>query len=310
MEPLSIDRATLDAILAHARETHPEECCGAIVARDGADVVHRFTNIQSRLHAEDAVNNPRDGTRGYTPEPKELLAVLHAGEEPGARLAVFYHSHPITGSYFSGEDRARAMFGDEPAYPDVAYLVVSDARIEGEARAFHWDDASLDFVEREVHVREPAAAGPDLAREAAVAASPVRKAATPPDGPASPPAVAKPRAKPRTKKAASPTAAAKKAAGGSMRTRSRPLPTTKAARGKAAKKAARKLAKKASPKVARSTAKRVVATASRGAAKKKVAARKSAPAKAVARKAVSQSAAKKRPPAKKTAAARARVKKK
>ena len=44
------------------------------------------------------------------------------------------------------------MFGDEPAYPDVAYLVVSDSRSEGEARAFRWDDASRDFVEVPVEI--------------------------------------------------------------------------------------------------------------------------------------------------------------
>ena len=38
---------------------------------------------------------------------------------PARGSKVFYHSHPVTGAYFSGEDRARAMFGDEPAYPEV-----------------------------------------------------------------------------------------------------------------------------------------------------------------------------------------------
>ena len=39
------------------------------------------------------------------------------------------------------------MFMDEPTYPDVAYLVVSDARSPGEVKAFRWDDAVRDFVE-------------------------------------------------------------------------------------------------------------------------------------------------------------------
>ena len=147
MEALRLARAALDAIFAHARATHPEECCGAVVVADGRDVVHRFTNIQGRLHAADPQAYPRDAPTAYTPEPKELLAVLRAGERPGARLAVFYHSHTRGGAYFSGEDRARALFDDEPAYPDVTYLVVSDARTPGEARAFRWDDASRDFVE-------------------------------------------------------------------------------------------------------------------------------------------------------------------
>jgi len=155
MESLTLDRATLDAMHAHARAEHPDECCGAIVERDGRDVVHRFTNVQNRLHAENARDNPRDAKTAYTPEPKELYAAIRAGDEPGARLKVFYHSHAVRGSYFSGEDRARAMFGDDPAYPDVTYVVVSDAREPGEARAFRWDEASHDFVEVPIEVRRP-----------------------------------------------------------------------------------------------------------------------------------------------------------
>jgi proteasome lid subunit RPN8/RPN11 len=155
MQPLLIDRSAVDAMLAHARATHPEECCGAIVERGGADVVHRFTNVQGRLHAEKPAEHPRDATTAYTPEPKELLAAIRAGDAPGARLKVFYHSHAVRGSYFSGEDRARGMFGDEPAYPDVTYIVVSDARTPGEVRAFRWDDGAHDFVEQPIEVREP-----------------------------------------------------------------------------------------------------------------------------------------------------------
>ena len=153
MQPLTLDRSSLEAMHAHGRAVHPEECCGAVVERDGKDVVTRFTNIQNRLHAENPTENPRDAKTAYSPEPKELFAVLKAGDEPGARLKVFYHSHAINGSYFSDEDRVRAMFGDDPAYPDVTYVVVSDARERGEARAFRWDEASHDFVEVPLEVR-------------------------------------------------------------------------------------------------------------------------------------------------------------
>jgi proteasome lid subunit RPN8/RPN11 len=154
MDVLKIDRAALDAMHAHGREAHPDECCGAVVEEDGRDVVHRFTNIQNRLHAENPTENPRDARTAYTPEPKELFAAIEAGEAPGRRLKVFYHSHAVRGSYFSGEDRARAMFGEDPAYPDVTYVVVSDAREPGEARAFRWDDAAADFVEVRIEVRD------------------------------------------------------------------------------------------------------------------------------------------------------------
>ena len=147
MNVLRLSRAALDEIFAHTRATHPKECCGAVVEQDGRDIVRRFTNIQDRLHAEDPATYPRGAETAYTPEPRELLEVIRAGDEPGARLSVFYHSHTRVGAYFSGEDRARALFGDEPAYPEVTYVVVSDSRTPGEARAFRWDEGARDFVE-------------------------------------------------------------------------------------------------------------------------------------------------------------------
>ena len=149
---LTLERAALEDILAHARATHPAECCGAVLVRDGRDVVRRFTNIQDRLHGEDPVNNPRSAETAYAPEPRELYAIVEGGDAPGARLKVFYHSHTRVGAYFSGEDRARALFGDEPAYQGVVYLVVSDSREQGEARAFRWQESLRDFVELPLEV--------------------------------------------------------------------------------------------------------------------------------------------------------------
>jgi [CysO sulfur-carrier protein]-S-L-cysteine hydrolase len=153
MQSLTLERAALDDILAHARATHPKECCGAVLAQGGRDTVRRFTNVQDELHRQDPTAHPRGAETAYAPEPRELYAVLRDGEAPGASLKAFYHSHTRVGAYFSGEDKARAMFGDDPAYPDVTYLVVSDSRTPGEARAFRWSDDARDFVEVAVEVR-------------------------------------------------------------------------------------------------------------------------------------------------------------
>jgi len=153
-DSLRLARSALFDVLGHARATHPAECCGAVLEVGGRDVVRRFSNIQDRLHREDPASYPRDAETAYTPDPKELFAALREGDAPGARVKVFYHSHTRVGSYFSGEDRARAMFGDEPAYPEVTYVVVSDSRTPGEARAFRWDEGRRDFVEIPVEIAE------------------------------------------------------------------------------------------------------------------------------------------------------------
>jgi proteasome lid subunit RPN8/RPN11 len=141
MEPLRLERRALDEVLTHARETQPDECCGVIVARAGRDEVWRMRNVQNDLHARDPVTHPRTAHTAYA-LGREDIERLDAGAPK-----VIYHSHTKNGAYFSGEDRARAMFMDDPTYPEVAYLVVSDARREGEAKAFRWDDRARDFVE-------------------------------------------------------------------------------------------------------------------------------------------------------------------
>jgi proteasome lid subunit RPN8/RPN11 len=126
-----------------------------VVRHGGRDVVHRFTNVQNELHAKDPTTYPRTAATAYTPRDSELFAAQRAGEQPGARLLVFYHSHAINGSYFSDEDRKKATEPwDEPNYPDVTYVVVSDARVRDEMRAFRWDAATSDFAEIPIEVRD------------------------------------------------------------------------------------------------------------------------------------------------------------
>ena len=79
MESLTLARGALESMLAHARETHPEECCGAVLVEGGRDVVRRFTNIQGRLHREDPATQPRDARTAYAPEPRELFAAIRGG---------------------------------------------------------------------------------------------------------------------------------------------------------------------------------------------------------------------------------------
>ncbi len=153
LPPLVLARPTLDALVAHARETGAEECCGAVV--DGASQrVIRFVNVQNELHAREPLVYTRTAESAYTPRA-DAYELLDAAERAGERLAVLYHSHPKSGAYFSAEDRARALFDGEPAYPDVTYVVISDAWEAAETRAFRWDARAADFVEVTIEVREP-----------------------------------------------------------------------------------------------------------------------------------------------------------
>ncbi len=154
MRPLRIGREVLDAMLAHARETHPEECCGALVRQAGTMKAWRFQNVQNELHRRDPAGNPRTAATAYALGigDVERVDAARAGDAAVGTLEAIYHSHTKVGAYFSGEDRARAMFGDEPLYPEIAWVVVSDSREKNEARAFRWDEDRRDFVEVAVDV--------------------------------------------------------------------------------------------------------------------------------------------------------------
>jgi [CysO sulfur-carrier protein]-S-L-cysteine hydrolase len=139
---------TWDTICQHAQDTFPEECCGAILSRSGSEEVRRITNIQNAMHAKDPQGYPRDATIAYFMDPQELLAVIKEVDSGKATLKAFYHSHPNHDAYFSAEDKARAMFGDEPSYPDAVYLVIAiyDRQVR-DIRAYNWDEGRKDFVD-------------------------------------------------------------------------------------------------------------------------------------------------------------------
>lgn len=150
---LHLERAVHTAIGQHAREAFPDECCGAVLTVDGRQHVRRITNVQNARHAHDPATYPRDATTAYFMEPSELLAVIKAADEGRAELTAFYHSHPNHAAYFSEEDKAQALFGDEPSYPDTAYVVVavSDDDVQT-VKAFAWDATRCDFVETGVRI--------------------------------------------------------------------------------------------------------------------------------------------------------------
>ena len=42
---LTIDRATYDAIVAHAKRDHPDEACGVVAGPEGSDRAERVVEI-------------------------------------------------------------------------------------------------------------------------------------------------------------------------------------------------------------------------------------------------------------------------
>lgn len=104
---VTLPRALLESIVAHAREGKPEEVCGILRGRGNV----AFEVIRARNVAEERIEN-------YTVDPQTLLRQFEF-EDAGDELMGIYHSHPVSVAYPSATDAWNAN------YPDAAYLICS-----------------------------------------------------------------------------------------------------------------------------------------------------------------------------------------
>lgn len=106
---LTIARAVRDAIIAHAREDHPDEACGIVAGALGSDRPERHVPM---LNAE------RSPTF-YRFDSTEQLKVWREMDDRDEEPVVVYHSHTATEAYPSRTDVSYA------SEPDAHYVLVS-----------------------------------------------------------------------------------------------------------------------------------------------------------------------------------------
>ena len=106
---LTIDRATYDAIVAHARRDHPDEACGVVTGPEGSDRAVRFIPM---------LNAARSPTF-YEFDSADLLALYKQMAADDEEPIVIYHSHTATEAYPSRTDIAYA------SEPNAHYVLVS-----------------------------------------------------------------------------------------------------------------------------------------------------------------------------------------
>ncbi len=108
-----------EAIVAHARDAGPVECCGLVAAHEGVPTrVVRCANVADTPAVR------------YRIDPREQLAAFRAMDDAGEELFAIYHSHPATTPYPSSTDRGEAF------YPEAVYILVSLRSGEPELRAY------------------------------------------------------------------------------------------------------------------------------------------------------------------------------
>jgi proteasome lid subunit RPN8/RPN11 len=106
---LTIDRATYDAIVAHAKRDHPVEACGLVAGPAGSDRPERH------LEMVNAAGSPTF----YEFDSVDLLRVYREMDDRDEEPVVIYHSHTATEAYPSRTDIDLAM------EPNAHYVLVS-----------------------------------------------------------------------------------------------------------------------------------------------------------------------------------------
>ncbi|MDR7543828.1 MAG: M67 family metallopeptidase [Armatimonadota bacterium] len=127
---LELPRALAEAMVEHAREEFPNECCGLLAGR-GRRVERLFRG-----------HNVDRSPYTYRLDPQEQLAFFKAMDAEGLDLLGIYHSHTQSPAFPSRTDVARAL------YPDAAYVIVSlrDAQApaqDAQIRAFRIRDGQI-----------------------------------------------------------------------------------------------------------------------------------------------------------------------
>ena len=138
---LTIDRATRDAIIEHARRDHPDEACGVVAGPIGSDRPERFVRMV----------NAAMSTTFYEFESTDLLKLYREMDDNDEEPVVIYHSHTATEAYPSRTDIALAQ------EPGAHYVLVStregaDESGDVDFRSFRIVDGQV--TEEEVRVVE------------------------------------------------------------------------------------------------------------------------------------------------------------
>ncbi len=142
----------LEQIRRQAERDYPNETCGILVGpkaeKDKISEIYPCENVQDKYHALDPVSFPRPARTAYFIEPRTLLQIERENRQKNNEIRVIYHSHVDADAYFSEEDHRIALSEGKPAYPGVAYWVVSvlQGKVDGEA-LFLWDEARKSFIQ-------------------------------------------------------------------------------------------------------------------------------------------------------------------
>ena len=122
---LQLTTNQIAAIIAHAREAAPHECCGLVGG----------TNEGQAQTIYPAKNVAADPLVTYEAAAEDLFAAQRAMRERGEQLLAIYHSHPRATDPEPSPTDVRLAY-----YPSAVYLIAGLGNDEPCLRAFRIDE--------------------------------------------------------------------------------------------------------------------------------------------------------------------------
>ena len=121
MPTVQFRREHLEAMIAHAREAAPAECCGLVGGLSTkANSLYPLRNVTGEPEVR------------YEAAPEDLFAAQRQMRERGEELLAIYHSHPRAADPSPSETDVRQAF-----YPSATYLIIGLAGNGPVVKAFN-----------------------------------------------------------------------------------------------------------------------------------------------------------------------------
>ena len=138
---MRIRRTVVDGLIAHARDSAPNECCGLLVGA-AAEIVEA---VRTR--------NIEEGPVRYRVDPHEHIALMKRLRGSNHTIVGAYHSHPRSPAIPSASDLSEAF------YPDFVYVIVSlESDDRPDCRAWRIRNGTAEEIKLSVDpVAQPAA---------------------------------------------------------------------------------------------------------------------------------------------------------
>lgn len=95
---IEIEKRAWETMVAHAQQTFPNECCGAMLGAVNGE--------RKKVKLAVPIDNAYGGAQGsrYEIRPEDLLAADREARAHGMDVVGIFHSHPDCDAYFSETD--------------------------------------------------------------------------------------------------------------------------------------------------------------------------------------------------------------